>query len=210
MTELLEAVDELTLPRNVKIPTDDGHTWATEDPLLDQLVEAIASGLGSPSGGTTAPWARNLLDGDALYTAALITSQIGDWCRMVGVVATRNAQVDLRAWYDAFAKTEGAALDTFYTNMLTKWAKQIKAMLNPPKTLEMTCACPECQETYWINIEGNPVPHPIALNYWANGVTIWADAKATCRACGKEWEGEWELRALRHDIDAMDAKVRNI
>lgn len=28
---LLEAVDDLTLPRNVKVETDDGHTWATEE-----------------------------------------------------------------------------------------------------------------------------------------------------------------------------------
>lgn len=33
MTELLDLIDDLTLPRNVKVPTDDGHTWATEDAL---------------------------------------------------------------------------------------------------------------------------------------------------------------------------------
>lgn len=31
MTDLLDVVDELTLPKPVKVPTDDGHTWATED-----------------------------------------------------------------------------------------------------------------------------------------------------------------------------------
>jgi len=31
MTELLDAVDELTLPKPVKVPTDTGYTWATED-----------------------------------------------------------------------------------------------------------------------------------------------------------------------------------
>lgn len=31
MTELLDAVDDLTLPKPVKVQTDDGHTWATED-----------------------------------------------------------------------------------------------------------------------------------------------------------------------------------
>lgn len=30
MSELLDAVDDLTLPRNVKVQTDDGHTWASE------------------------------------------------------------------------------------------------------------------------------------------------------------------------------------
>lgn len=209
MTDLAEMVDDLTLPRNVKVPTDTGITWATEDALLVQLEEAIASGLGSPSGGTAAPWARNLLNTDALHTAGMIVTQIGDWCRMVKAPVTRNATTDLRAWHTAFTSTEGESLDDFYVKKLNDWATQIRGMLNPPKTLELTAPCPECLESFYLNDEGDPVPNPINVNYWANGVTVWDGAKAKCRACGHEWRGQWELRALRHAVDDMDANVAN-
>lgn len=206
MTELLDAVDDLTLPRPVKVTTDDGHTWATEDALLVQLEEAVASGLGSASGGSAAPWARNLFDADALYKAGLITSQIGDWCRIVGVKKiTRRPIDDLRAWYAAYVSDAGDSLDDFYVRKLREWAEQIRTMLNPPKTLEMTSACPECLEGFWYNEDGDPVPNPITVNYWANGVSVWDGANAKCRSCGHEWRGEWQLRALRHAIDEMDA-----
>ena len=67
MTDLLTVVDELTLPKPVKVPTDDGYTWATEDPLLVQLQEAVSSSLRSGSGSGGAPWTRNVLDSDALH-----------------------------------------------------------------------------------------------------------------------------------------------
>ena len=105
MTELLDAVDELTLPKPVKVQTDDGYTWATEDALLVQLREAVSSSLNSGSGAGGSPSTRNVLDGDALQKAAIITSQIGDWCRMAGMTGdqiTRDAVTDLRAWHAAF------------------------------------------------------------------------------------------------------------
>jgi len=208
MTELLDAVDDLTLPRPVKVTTDDGHTWATEDALLVQLEEAVASGLGSASGGSAAPWARNLLNTDALHQAGMMTSQIMDWCRMVGANVTRNAATDLRAWYTEFVNnTMGESLDDFYIKKLREWANQIRGMLNPPKTLELTAPCPECRVAFYINEEGDPVPNPISVNYWANSASVWEGAKATCRACGYEWKGQWALRALRHAVDDMDAET---
>ena len=34
MTDMETAVDDLTAPRNVKVETDTGSTWASEDALL--------------------------------------------------------------------------------------------------------------------------------------------------------------------------------
>lgn len=204
---LLDAVDDLTLPRPVKVDIDGGHTWATEDALLVQLEEAVASGLGSPSGGSSAPWARNLLNTDALHQAGMMTSQIMDWCRMVGAKVTRRPSDDLRSWYAAFSSNRGESLDDFYVRKLREWANQIRAMLNPPKVLELTAACPECRERFYVNDEGDPVPNPITVNYWANGASVWSGARAKCRACGFEWVGEWQLRALRHAVDDMDAET---
>jgi hypothetical protein len=209
MTELLDAVDDLTRPKPVKVATDTGYTWATEDPLLDQLADAVASGLGSPSGGTAAPWARNLLNTDALHTAGMITSQIADWCRMVKVPTTRNTAIDLRSWYDAFSASAGESLDDFYVRKLRAWGEQIRGMLNPPKLLQVTAACPECLESSYPNEDGALVPYPVVIQYWANGVSVWDGAKASCRACGFEWRGEWDLRSLRHSVDEMDANPAN-
>lgn len=207
MTDLLDAVDDLTLPKPVKVETDDGFTWAREDPLLDQLADAVASGLGSPSGGSAAPWARNLLNTDALHMAGMITSQIGDWCRMVKAPTTRNPAVDLRSWYVAFIASAGGSLDDFYVRQLRAWGEQIRGMLNPPKMLELTVACPECLEAFWVNDEGDPIPNPVTVQYWANGVSVWEGATGKCRACGHVWRGQWELRSLRHAVDALDADI---
>lgn len=210
MSDLLDAVDDLTLPRNVKVQTDSGYTWASEDALLVQLTEAVASGLGSPSGGSAAPWARNLLNTDALHAAGMITSQIVDWCRLVKAPTTRNATIDLRSWYVAFVATQGESLDIFYTRKLRKWAGEIRGMLNPPKMIQMTSACPECREAFYPNEDGDPVPYPIVVQYWANSASVWEGAKASCRACGHEWKGQWELRGLRHSVDDMDAESVNL
>lgn len=207
MTSLEDAVDELTLPKPVKVPIDGGFTWATEDPLLDQLAQAVASGLGSPSGGAAEPWARNLLNTDALYMAGIITSQIGDWCRMVGAPTTRDAAVDLRSWHTWFTKAPGESLDAGYIRKLGEWAVQIREMLNPPRVLEITRACTECLEAFYVNTEGNPVPWPLVLSYRANTGDMLDNATVKCRACGGEWKGEWALRGLRHDIDEMDAHI---
>ncbi len=209
MNELLDVVDDLTLPRNVKVETDDGFTWASEDALLTQLRDAVSSGLGSSSGGTADVWARNILNTEALYVASLITSQIKDWCRMVSVRVTSEASHNLRAWYVAYSATVGEELDAFYINQLRKWSAQIRSMLNPPKTLQMTSRCPDCLSSTYVNEEGETLPHPVSINYYPNARRIWEDAKAVCKSCQKEWVGEWELRGLRHSVDEVDEAREN-
>lgn len=199
MPELLDAVDDLTLPRNVKVPTDDGHTWATEDALLVQLREAVSSSLNSGSGAGGSPSTRNVLDSDALHKAGIITAAIGDWCYQVGVKATRDAVHDLRAWHAAFLAYDQP--DEFYIRQMQTWANQIRAMVNPPKLVEITAPCPVCGQGEYVNDMGERVNNPLVLTYRPDGRSIWADAKALCRACSEVWEGEWRLRELRHDVD---------
>lgn len=199
MTELLEAVDDLTLPRNVKVRTDDGHTWATEDALLLQLQQAVTSSLNSGSGAGGSPWTRNVLDAFALYKAAMIESAIGDWCRIEKIPATRDSIADLRAWYVA-RLTSGESSD-FYLAQLRSWADQIREMVNPPKTIEITKPCPACGQGVFTNEMGEVVRNPLVLQYRPESGSIWQDAKATCRACKTVWEQEWRLRELSHAID---------
>lgn len=199
---LLEAVDDLTLPRNVKVETDDGHTWATEDPLLVQLQEAVSSSIRSGSGAGGAPWTRNVLDSDALHQAAIITSQIGDWCRMAGVVATRDPVVDLRAWY--VARLTATNPETFYLDQLRKWAAQIRAMVNPPKTLEITAACPVCGQGEYVNDMGENVRNPLVMTYRPDADNLDRSAKVMCRACEAVWNGGEAMAELRDELDERD------
>lgn len=203
-SELLDAVDDLTLPRNVKVQTDDGHTWASEDALLVQLREAVSSSLNSGSGSGGSPWTRNVLDSAALYQAGIITSQIGDWCRIAGAKVTRDAVADLRAWHVAHTSRPDHS-DEFYLLQLRAWSGQIRTMVNPPKTVEITAPCPVCGQGAWTNDLGENVPNPLILTYRPESGSIWQDAKAHCRACAEVWESEWRLRELRHDIDAKES-----
>lgn len=199
MTELLDAVDDLTLPRNVKVPTDDGHTWATEDALLVQLQESVSSSLNSGSGAGGSPSTRNVLDGDALYKAAVITSQIGDWCRMAGATVTRDAVTDLRAWHAAFLSRDDP--DEFYIRQMRAWAAQIRAMVNPPKTLEITAPCPVCGQGEYVNGMGERITNPLALTYRPDDDNLWRGAKVICRACAAVWAGGDAMEELRDELN---------
>lgn len=197
--ELLDAVDDLTLPRPVKVATDNGHTWAREDALLIQLREAVTSTLNSGSGAGGSPSTRNVLDSDALHRAGIITSAIGDWCALVDVKPTRDAVHDLRAWYVAYTNRDEPS--EFYTRQMQTWAHQIRTMVNPPKSVEITAPCPVCGQGEYVNDMGERLTNPLVLTYRPDSGSIWSDARALCRACSEVWEGEWRLRELRHDVD---------
>lgn len=202
MTELLEAVDELTLPRNVKIPTDNGHTWATEDALLVQLQEAVSSSIRSGSGAGGAAWTRNVLDSDALYQAGLITAAIGDWCVIVGIKPTRDPVKDLRSWYAA--RLTATDPEVFYLGQLRKWAGQIRAMTSPPKTLEITAACPVCGQGQYTNDMGEMVRNPLVMTYRPDDGNLNRSAKVMCRACEVVWSGGEAMAELRDEIDEKE------
>ena len=201
MTELLDAVDELTLPRNVKISTDDGHTWATEDALLVQLQEAVSSSIRSGSGAGGAAWTRNVLDSDALYQAGIITSQISEWCQAAGIKFTRDPVKDLRAWYAARLTANNP--DEFYIGQLRKWAGQIRGMVTPPKTLEIVAACPVCGEGTFTNDMGETVRHPLQMTYRVDS-NVWHTAKVMCRACDVAWQGGEAMAELRDELDEKE------
>ena len=204
MTDMETAVDDLTAPRNVKVETDTGSTWASEDALLVQLEQAVSSSLKSGSGSGGAAWERNVLDSNALHTAGMIRAAIGDWCRGVGIVGRLSAIDGLRAWWEhmqTMDPDDRAGSDPFYLEQLHKWANQIRSMVNPPKVIEIVAPCPVCGQGVFTNEHGELIRNPVQLTYRPNSATIWADAKAICRACSEVWDTEWRLRGLRHDID---------
>ena len=189
--ELRELVDDLTLPKNVKVQTDHGITWAVEDALLVQLQEAISSTM-NRAGGRGSSNSRMILDADALHRFSIIAAQIGDWCRMAGMVATRDPIPDLRAW----AETREGKDNTFYIDQMNGWAALIRAKLSPRVNLEWKLPCPECDADEWVNEEGETVPHPILISYDPDNLQ--STVKWECRRedCGAVGEGMMAQRML--------------
>lgn len=201
--ELLSAVDDLTLPRNVKVETDEGLTWATEDALLVQLEEAISSTTGR-SGGRSLGHERMILDADALMRFHQITAAIGDWCRIEGTNVTRNPVKDLRAWH---ARRIGRPVtertgDEFYINQLHDWANLIRGKMRPKRQWEIKRACPECDNTTWTDEEGDEFSHPLVVEFDPDAPL--ASAKWSCRNCGAGAEGVLAQRALAYNLETRD------
>lgn len=229
MNDLLDAVDALTLPEEVRVTQDILKTkmqpsgrpvideqgnpirevkgqqtmTVTHPPLLRRLEDAIASTIGAGGGRVmTAAWELSVLDSGALHQFAMIESQIRDWCRMVGVRAHRHPVDNLRAWYAAtLSKNLTDEQAAVYRDQLRKWAALIRGKLNPPQTMQLTEPCPSCKAATWKDDDGVEYPHPITITYRAGDPDILATARAECRACDKEWRGQSELRALRWDVD---------
>ncbi len=211
--ELLDAVDDLTLPKPVKVPTDDGYTWAREDALLVQLQEAITSTT-SRAGGRSLRHDRMILDADALTRFHQITSTIGDWCRIEGIRATRDPVADLRRWHAARIgrPLDQRDADGFYVAQMTGWAALIRGKLAPRKSLEWTDPCPECDATTYTDDNGDTLGHPVTISYYPEHpfqTVTWE-----CRACGVQREGEFAARYLaraaetRGEEDAVSTEVR--
>jgi hypothetical protein len=212
MTDLLNALNALTKPRKSKVVMTNDHgvtcTSLVELPaLLEQLENAILGSFGSDGGSSTSSPGnlRNVVDSDALYQFAKISTEVVDWCRTRKVPATRKPMVDLKAWHEARISDER---DSYYTRRLTLWASAIEEKLRPKKRLEITEPCPICGADKWVDAEGEVMRFPVVVEYDADGGAGLMDgASAICRnaSCQYVWSGGRELRQLRWDIDAREA-----
>jgi hypothetical protein len=208
VTELLDAVDELTKPVVSHFPQvgDDGkwlraHT-ATFPPLLTQLEAAIISSTSGRAGGGD-PATRAVLNSGALFDFMRITSQIRDWCHIEKVATSKDAGADLRRWYVAFVVHEKP--HEFHIRELHRWAGTIRTLLEPPRRVPVTAACVVCDALQWVDADGDTHPYPVVIEYHDGEPDILATATAICRACEKVWRGSRELRALRFEIDEREA-----
>lgn len=191
---ITDLVDDLTLPRNVRVETDEGSTWATEDALLAQLLEAVTSSMVPGGPGGSSPAERNLINTDALHMLGMIVTQVGDWCRMVNAPTTKDAATDLRSWYDRYSAFEGDSLDAAYIRVLNGWVNQIRETLIPPhRPIELFgVTCPDTTVT-----DGElGVSH--SLRAWVEHST--GDPVAKC-TCGIVWRGWQDIRALSYEAE---------
>lgn len=190
MSDLLDAVDELTLPKRVKVMQDDGVVSVSIPPLLTQLDEAIRSSLGVSEGSATLKSATSLTNAAALMKMTQISSQVRDWLRRVGVNdfrAARDTASALRVWYVA-ALGAGLEDSAYHIKTLQGWAAQIRGLLDPPRTLELPDECPACGASRWWDAEDPSREgrlHPLVVSYQREDPV--AGARGMCRACGRVW-----------------------
>lgn len=207
--DLLQAVDALTLEVREPVTRVINGTTRTErvthPPLLVQLEEAIHGSMRSGSGASSnLPGTAIPLDGDALYRFTIISSQITDWCRIAGADRHRHPVDGLRAWHAA-TLTDRDVDRSFEVGILRAWAGVIRVRLNPPRTLELTLPCPECDATRWADDDGDAGPHPLIVTYRPDDQDVFRTARARCRACGIEWVGITALRSLAFDLEGVTA-----
>ena len=207
--DLRKIVDDLTLPVMVKVTQDINGTTYTrrlpQDPLLTQLAAAVHGSMRSGSGASSnLPGTAIPLDGDALYQFTIISSQITDWCRIAGADRHRHPVDGLRAWHAA-TLTDRDIDRSVEVGILRAWAGVIRGRLNPPRTLELTLPCPECDATRWADDDGDAGPHPLIVTYRPDDQDVFRTARARCRACGFEWVGITALRSLAFDLEGVTA-----
>lgn len=220
MSELLDAVDSLTKPERRPFKQDimmGGRVVGQQSrtielpPLLTRLAEAVTSSIGSGGRSSgSSPWTMNPLDSDALFEFGKITAAIGDWCRMVGVIQSRDAVVDLRRWHAAYLGKVDHSGDEFYTGQLRQWKGIINVKLDPARKFEIELPCPVCGKAKWTDAEGNEIPFPIVVEYRDYGTAEAIKPRAMCRACLIVWQGFGSIEELGDELKERHAEIADV
>lgn len=206
MTDLLSAVDELTLVVNTRERQEileDGKVIGFQNvtvslpPLLQQMDDAIRSSMGGNTSGASLAHEASPLDTDALFKLIKIESQIRDWCRNFRVTPSKRPVDDLRAWYVAtLAKGLDDAAEDFYVNTLGGWAGTIRAKLDPWREKDLPSPCPLCGSKSWWQ-DGAEYYRPLVIRYHPDDPEMVKNARGFCRSC----EAIWPVRALAYELE---------
>jgi hypothetical protein len=208
--DLLAAVQALTRPHvdHFTQKTDDGELvkiHSIEQPaLLEQLYAAVNPSNNKSAGSASAPWTRNLIDGDALFEYAKMASAVKSWCLMVAITPGKDAVKNLDAWYVAYAAIpdQDETHHDWYRTELRRWASLIRNILEPPKRFELTTPCPVCHSETWTNPDGEDIPHPLLVEYRVTPEGNPVRPRARCRAadCGAEWDNLEAIEELGTEL----------
>lgn len=213
MTEnrLLDAVDELSAPIRHRQPQDilsDGkvvgqqHITVILPSLLDQMDAAIRSSMGGSTSGGSLAHERSILDTDALFKLMRMASQIRDWCHIRKVVPTGDAGKDLRAWYTASLPVPmPVESEEAHARILTRWAGEIRAKLDPWREKDLPDECPVCGAGDWWR-DGERFLRPLIIRYRPDGPDMVQQSRAMCRSC----EQVWTVRELAFEIEERDKR----
>ena len=222
MSDLLTAVDALTLPSVVKVKQSDGdREWTTECrqvPLLVQLEAAVAGGIGSHAGSSPAR-ERMPIDAGALELLSQIDALVSGWYWSVPNVRLKvDLSTRLRVWYVHHANQVragkiGAAEDAKTTRMVEGWVSKIRGTFDPVIRLDfyelvdgkpMPVACPieECGARYAFDPKTGDRIIAVVLEYRDLGAETIDKAVGRCRACEHEWAGGYGVRELAYYLDS--------
>jgi hypothetical protein len=174
-------------------------------PLLEQLDGAIRSSMGgAPTSGAALAFEGAVLNTAALFTAMKISTQIRDWCRIAKVQPVKNTSTNLVNWYIKLDQGPIALeVETFHVKILSSWAKQIKAMLDPPRERDLPDACPVCGATEWWDMkDGKKYPRPLVVRYRPSQEDMIGQAKGICRACATVFG----VRELAYEIEQAEIR----
>lgn len=222
MSDLLTAVDVLTLPSVVKVRQSDGvREWTTECrqvPLLVQLEVAVAGGIGSHAGSSAAR-ERMPIDAGALELFQSIASDVSKWYLEVPGRREHLLVTDrLRGWYVHHANEVRAGKVSQFTDLeITRkvegWVSKIRGTFDPVIRLDfyelvdgkpMPVACPieECGARYAFDPKTGDRIIAVVLEYRDLGAETIDKAVGRCRACEHEWSGGYGVRELAYYLDS--------
>lgn len=231
MSDLLTAVDALTLPSVVKVKQSDGdREWTTEcrqDALLIQLRDAVAGGIGSHAGASAAR-ERMPIDAGALELWAHIEGVVSSWYWAIPDVRLSRREVmmrsgvdvsmRLRVWYVHHANQVRAGkvsqlADLEVTRMVEGWVSKIRGTFDPVIRLDfyelvdgkpMPVACPieECGARYAFDPKTGDRIIAVVLEYRDLGAETIDKAVGRCRSCEHEWAGGYGVRELAYYLDS--------
>lgn len=196
MSELLAAVDRLTVPVTLKQMRDTDVVTVVLPPLLLQLDEAIRSSMGGSAVGATAASESSLINSAALGKLIQISSQVSDWCRMRHQQVVRGDTAgNLRRWY--VSTLAGDFEPAFHVLKLDEWAGAIRTVLDPPRQKDLPDACPaeDCGADRWYRNQSEGGLRPLVV-YFRPGEPL-DKGSAECRACGHKWG----IRELKYALE---------
>jgi hypothetical protein len=202
MTELLDAVDELTKPGVLHHTIQDSRFTCVvfDTPLLDRLENEIRFSL-SREGSKSLPNQRVPINSGALMLFMQISSQITDWAH--GVKATvykGDPGRTLRSWYVTWTQTtREPEVVNARTRILGNWAAQIRREIEPPRQKDLPDPCPTCGASEWWR-DGERYPRPLVVESPRNPeVNLIDESTAHCRACDKRWGA----RELAYELEQV-------
>lgn len=190
-------------------PAKTGSNLAkrTDQPLLDQLRQAIHSNIGERSTSGRSARERTPLDVGAFDLYNAIDAKIRGWVTDLDKPPEPRADPInlLRHWYVLWSQKPRHETNTaHYTQTVNGWAQAIEDLLDPPTRQEITSPCPVCGKEWVVIGEGREAESTRAL--WAVWRETAYDSYAVCKSCGRVWIGVPRMRALRIMIDEQEAE----
>lgn len=184
-----------------KLPNGDGRSVTVElPPLLVQMRDRVFPS-GEANGGGALKSTRSLGDFAAMEQYAKIAAQIGDWCRMAGIVAPRDTVEALKVWHDRTNGLLGES-EPWYRGQLTGWMNRIEDTLFGSKPYVPKVPCPVCGGTSWGDAVNGGDMWPISIRYKVNDKGEAYGHRAVCRipTCGTVWYGRDAITELGEEI----------